>query len=120
MKYRVKAHKNSDLYFKCFVETAVKFELNELGYEENIKTFDTWQDANLVAEHFNGYIEVVEPDKFCVYWNSNTKKFIPELKNIYFQYNGVIEDNLMENCAKELARALNISYEFAMRNDKNG
>lgn len=122
MKFRVKADKNSSLYFiEYHGGSYPQFIINDSpGWESIAKTFDTWQDANEVAKHFSGYIEEVQPEVFYVYWNGNIKEFITVQKNKYFRFDNIIENDLTEQGARELAKNLNISYEFAMRNDKNG
>ena len=122
MKFRVKADKHSDLYFiKYYGGSYPQFIINDSpGWENTAKTFDTWQDANEVAKHFSGYIEEVQPELFSVYWNEAYKNFSVIKQNRFIKYQNIIENDLTEHGAKELAKDLNISYEFAMRNDKNG
>lgn len=55
--YRIKASKESRLYFSGFDETVVHFELNELGFEKYIQTFDNIGDAMAIADIFDGYVE---------------------------------------------------------------
>ena len=55
--YRIKASRDSRLYFSGFDETVVHFELNELGFEDYIQTFDNIGDAMEIADIFDGYVE---------------------------------------------------------------
>lgn len=116
MKFRAKADKNSSLYFVKWSDGEYpQFIINNSPWwKSTAKTFDTWQDANEVARHFNGYIEEVQPEIYMVYWDSGKRKFIARQENRFITYENTIESNLTKQESINLVRSLNISYDFVM------
>lgn len=107
MKFRVKADKDSSLYFiEYYGGSYPQFIINDSpGWETQAKIFDTWQDANEVSKHFSGYIEEIKENDYIVYFDSTNRFMYSRFEFVDDSY--IIKFDLTENEAKEMASDLN-------------